>query len=157
MSNCISSIRSAKELTNFLHTLGIAAPIFLILVGCYLIYRDVLHESFMRTLVLILILVVVALLSPLGSRLRNLEFNENGCEIQPFHTTAYQIAFEDIDRFSIDPLFGIVKLKLGATEGLPSDSLWFIPDRPAGLSRREYQMEISAYLNRRLSRATVRS
>lgn len=150
MTEQTGPLHSARSLTDFLHMVGIAAPIFLILLGCYLLYKDLISDPLLRVTILVALLIGVAVVAPLGSRLKNLEITEHGLEVRPFSTEHYRISFDDIEHFSLSPIFGIVKLRIGATPSLPRDSVWFIPERRTGQSRHMMMSEVETLLAKHL-------
>ena len=142
--------RSATGLTDILHVLSIAGPLFLILLGSYVIYERIFSDPVVRTAVLLAILGVVAALAPMGSRLKHVDITESGLRVHCSHIPPYEIAFADIDRISRLPMFGIVTLKLSASETLPNDSVWIILEAPEGKTRREVLEEFRVFLQPRL-------
>ncbi|MBZ5551486.1 MAG: hypothetical protein LAO21_02110 [Acidobacteriia bacterium] len=144
--NPVRLFRSATGLTDLLHVLSIAAPLFLILLGAYIIYGNLIADSVARTAVLVAILAVVAALAPVGSRLKHVDITENGLRVLSSHIPPYDIAFADIERISMVPVFGIVKLKVSASETLPSDSVWIILETPDGRTRQEVLEEFRGFL-----------
>jgi hypothetical protein len=142
--------RSATGLTDILHVLSIAGPLFLILLGSYVIYEKLIRDPVARTAVLLAILGVVAALAPMGSRLKHVDITEGGLRVLPSHISPYEIAFADIERISTVPVFGIVRLKVIASETLPNDSVWIILEVPEGRTRREVLEECCVFLQQRL-------
>lgn len=143
-----SSLRyhSNTSATDTVHTVSLAAPIFLVLLGCYILYENLIPVMVERIVVLMALLAGVAILAPFGGRLTHLEMTDQACRVIPTHTAPYEIAFNDIERFSISPWMGVVKLTLHASEMLPRDSVWFIPEIPNGKSKREELHEIQEFL-----------
>ncbi len=153
MENSKVIYRSVTSLTDTLHTISIAAPLFLILVGCYLLYRNVIENAVLRLMVLIGLLMLVAILAPLGGRLKHMEITESACRVIPSHSDPYEIEFGEIEAVNIQPAFGIVKIRLFPTKMLPGDSVWFIPETPEGISKRSHLEEVRAFLQSHMEKA----
>lgn len=137
-------------MTDTLHVLALAGPLFLILIGSYLIYRNLITDFMVRAVVLLAILGIVAAIAPLASRLKHVEITEQSCRVLPSHVLPYDIAFEEVDSFSVDSITGMVKLKLTASPTLPSDSVWFILEARAGKTKREGLQEVRTFLKQRV-------
>jgi hypothetical protein len=152
MTNEKILVRSSTGLTDFLHILALAVPIFLILVGSYILYEDLIANVWWRAAVLLGLLASVALLAPLGSRLKHVEILENNCRVLSSHTDARSISFGDVEQVSIIPIIGIIRMKLQASRQLPSDSVWFIPRIDAPESHREGLQRIRSFLEKRCQR-----
>lgn len=145
---------SATGLTDILHVLSIAGPLFLILLGSYVIYERIFSDPVVRTAVLLAILGVVAALAPMGSRLKHVDITESGLRVLSSHIPPYEIAFADVERMSTHPAFGIVALKISASETLPNDSVWIILETSEGKTRREVLEEFRVFLQQRLRAST---
>jgi hypothetical protein len=150
VSNPKRLIRSSIALTDTLHVVSIAGPLFLILVGSYVIYEKLIADSVARIAVLVIILGVVAALAPLGSRLKQVEITESGFQVFSSHLPSYGIAFNDIECFSTVSMLGMVILKLSASDTLPNDSIWIILETPEGKTRREGLEEVRVILQQRI-------
>jgi hypothetical protein len=142
--------RSATGLTDFLHLLSIAGPLFLILLGSYIIYEKLITDPVVRTAVLLAILGVVAGLAPMGSRLKHVEISKYNLRVLASHIPSYELAFADIERISTVPALGIMRLRIGASETLPNDSVWLILEVPDGKTRRKVLEECRAFLQQHL-------
>ncbi len=141
---------SEDALTDTLRTLSIAAPVFLILIGCYILYENLLPDLWLRSIVLVSLLIAVAVVAPFGGRLKHVEITEQSFRVLPSNTVPYEIQFADVEGFSIEPLLGVVKLKLGSSESLPTDSVWFIPKVTQGRTRHQQLEEIRSFLKQHL-------
>ena len=103
-----------------------------------------------RAVVLLAILGIVGAVAPLASRLKHVEITARSCRVLPSHVLPYEIAFAEVDSFSINFITGIVKLKLTASGTLPSDSVWFILEARAGKTKRERLQEVRSFLKQRV-------
>ncbi|MBZ5535099.1 MAG: hypothetical protein LAO31_04020 [Acidobacteriia bacterium] len=148
--NPILLFRSSTGLTDTLHLLSIAGPLFLILLGSYVIYEKLITDPFVRTAVLLAILGVVAGIAPMGSRLKHVEISKYSLRVLASHLPSYEIVFADIERISTVPVLGMVKLRISASETLPNDSVWIILEVPDGKTRQKVLEECRGFLQQRL-------
>jgi len=146
MTNDKILFRSSTGLTDFLHVMSLAVPIFLILLGSYILYEGLIVNEWWKAAVLLGLLASVALLAPLGSRLKHVEILEENCRVISSHTDACSISLGDVERISIIPIIGIIRMKLQASRQLPSDSVWFIPKIDAPESKSEGLQRIRFFL-----------
>jgi hypothetical protein len=142
--------RSSIALTDTLHMVSIAGPLFLILMGSYVIYEKLIADFVTRMAVLVAILGIVAAIAPMGSRLKQVEITESGFQVFSSHVPTYGIAFTEIERFSTISILGVVMLRLSASDTLPNDSIWIILEVPAGKTRREGLEEVRVLLQQRI-------
>jgi hypothetical protein len=154
MTNSTVVFRSATSLTDFLHTLSIAAPLFLILLGSYVVYENLIVNMALRVAVLVAFLGAVALLAPMGNRLKHVEITRHGCTVLSSHGHSHEISFCDIEGCVVQRPLGIVKLKVRATTKLPGDSVWFIPETPAQKSKKESLEEVQTFFGRFIVQST---
>jgi hypothetical protein len=142
--------QSSASNTDFLHTLAVAAPLFLILVGSYVLYQHLIGSLVIRLEILLIILVIVAWVAPFGSRLKHMQVSEEGCVVFPSHTDPYTIEFREIEVISINHSLGVVKLKLCASSHLPGNAVWFIPEPQEGASKDELLENVRSFFFQRV-------
>lgn len=142
--------RSATGVTDFLHTVSVAAPLFLILVGSYILYENLIANLAVRIAVLLGLLAAIAALAPLGSRLKHVEITEQCCRVLPSHTSPYEIRFNDIEDVSVNSLLGVFKLKIADSADVPRGSIWFIPQVTRGAHREKVIEEVRTLLAQRI-------
>ncbi|MDD5542666.1 MAG: hypothetical protein PHX83_05785 [Acidobacteriia bacterium] len=147
--------RSSTGLTDLLHTVSLAVPIFLILLGSLILFKDLIPNPWWKSLTLAGLLALVALVSPLGSRLKQVEIFEKSFKIESAHGEARVISFEELGSTSVIRLIGIIRMNILPSDQLSSDSVWFIPEVTAVQSRRVVLEEIRGFLDQQRGQGRI--